>query len=169
MTKARTVLVTGAAGFAGGYLLERLAGRCDLFAWARSEPPSETARLARWTSIELNDRERVRHEIRALRPDAVFHCAGASHVGASWQNTARPLAANVLVTHYLLDALRRTERPCRLLVTGSAAVYAPSAAPLETRASRSAYSGCAGKRSAGRSRRTAAGGAEARAQAARAT
>lgn len=124
------VLVTGAAGFAGSHLVEHLAGRCDLVGWTRTDPPGDIARLATWTRIDLLDRDRVRGEIRALRPAAVYHCAGAPHVGASWHNTAQPFAANVLTTHYLLDAIRRAGTPCRVLITGSATVYAPSAAPL---------------------------------------
>lgn len=124
------VLITGAAGFAGSHLVEQLAGSCDLIAWARSEPPAEIAHLARWTRIDLLDRDRVRQEVHAMRPAAVYHCAGASHVGASWQNTAQPLANNALATHYLLDALRRAGTEARVLVAGSATVYAPSTAPL---------------------------------------
>jgi GDP-4-dehydro-6-deoxy-D-mannose reductase len=124
------VLVTGATGFAGSHVLERLAGGCELFAWGRSAPVPALAPLAAWTSIDLLDRDRVRREIRELRPAAIYHCAGAPHVGDSWRDTAEPLAQNVLATHHLLDAVRRAEIPCRVLVAGSAMVYAPSTAPL---------------------------------------
>jgi GDP-4-dehydro-6-deoxy-D-mannose reductase len=122
--------VTGAAGFAGSHLIEHLAGGCDLTGWTRSDPPAEIAGLARWTRIDLLDRERVRKEILALRPTAVYHCAGAAHVANSWQNTALPLASNVLTTHYLLDALRRAGGASRVVIPGSATVYAASASPL---------------------------------------
>ncbi|MBI4886594.1 MAG: GDP-mannose 4,6-dehydratase [Acidobacteria bacterium] len=128
--RPQVVLVTGAAGFAGSHLIEQLSGSCDLVAWARSAPPPGIAGLARWTSVDLLDRDRVRREMGALRPAAVYHCAGAPHVGASWRDTAYPLAHNVLTTHHLLDALRRAGGGCRVLVTGSATVYAPSTKPL---------------------------------------
>lgn len=51
-------------------------------------------------------------------------------MGASWHNTAQPLTSNVLVTHHLLEAVRRAGMPCRVLITGSATVYAPSTSPL---------------------------------------
>ncbi len=124
------VLVTGAAGFAGGHLLEHLSGRGEVVAWSRGEPPVDLTALARWRRVDLLDRDLVRREIQSLQPAAAFHCAGAPHVGASWQNMSQPLAANVLTTHNLLDALRRAGGPCRLLVTGSATVYAPSTSPL---------------------------------------
>ncbi|MBF8301523.1 MAG: NAD(P)-bd dom protein, partial [Acidobacteria bacterium] len=124
------VLVTGAAGFAGSHLVEHLAGTCHLTGWTRSDPPADIASLARWTRVDLLDRERVRQEVLALRPTAVYHCAGAAHVADSWRDTALPLASNVLTTHYLLDALRRAGSPCRVLIPGSATVYAASASPL---------------------------------------
>jgi GDP-4-dehydro-6-deoxy-D-mannose reductase len=125
-----TVLITGASGFAGGHLVEHLTGRCDLVAWTRSDPPAALAPLARWTRIDLLDGGRVRQEIQAIRPSAVYHCAGAPHVAESWQDTARPFASNVLTTHYLLDALRRAGGASRVLLPGSATVYGVSAAPL---------------------------------------
>ncbi len=128
--RSKTVLVTGAAGFAGSHLVEHLAGTCHLTGWTRSDPLAEIASLARWTRVDLLDRERVRKEILALRPTAVYHCAGAAHVADSWRDTALPLASNVLTTHYLLDALRRAGSPCRVLIPGSATVYAASASPL---------------------------------------
>jgi GDP-4-dehydro-6-deoxy-D-mannose reductase len=137
-----TVLVTGAAGFAGSHLLEHLAfqasGRtgqpaappAHLVAWARSAPPAELAGLARWTAIDLLDRDAVRQAIAALRPVQVYHCAGAAHVGDSWTRTTATLSANVLATHYLFDAIRRAGITCRVLVPGSAHVYAPSLLPI---------------------------------------
>ena len=45
--------------------------------------------------------------IAGLRPTAIYHCAGAPHVGDSWSDTVRPLSSNALATHHLLDALPR--------------------------------------------------------------
>ena len=126
------ILVTGSAGFAGSHLLECVAGHGEIAAWTRLSPPPEgLAPLAIWQPVDLLDRERVRAAIRDLRPSAVYHCAGAAHVANSWQDTAQPLASNVLATHYLLDALRRAGGQCRVVIAGSATVYAPSATPLD--------------------------------------
>jgi GDP-4-dehydro-6-deoxy-D-mannose reductase len=109
-----TVLVTGAGGFAGSHLMDRLPGAVG---WTRRD-------------VDLLDRDAVRARIRDLKPSVVYHCAGAPHVAHSWADTTHPLANNVLATHYLLDALRRSGRPCRVLIPGSAYVYGGGDAPI---------------------------------------
>lgn len=124
------VLVTGAGGFAGGHLIELLAGSADLVGWSRTQPPPEIATLAKWQRVDLLDREQVTDTIAMLRPDSIFHCAGLPHVGESWADTAAPLATNVLGTHRLIEAVERVGSRCRIVVTGSAQVYAPSNEPI---------------------------------------
>jgi GDP-4-dehydro-6-deoxy-D-mannose reductase len=124
------VLVTGAGGFAGSHLLEHLAGSADLVGWSRSEPAKDLATLARWQRVDLLDRHQVTDALSSIRPSRIFHCAGLPHVAESWVDTAAPLAANVLGTHRLLEALERLGLRCRLLVTSSAQVYAPSTEPI---------------------------------------
>jgi GDP-4-dehydro-6-deoxy-D-mannose reductase len=124
------VLVTGAGGFAGSHLLEHLAGTSDLVAWSRSEPAPELVSLARWQRVDILDRDQVAAAVAEVRPGYVFHCAGLPHVAESWGDTASPLAANVLGTHRLFEALEQVALPCRVLVTSSAQVYAPSNEPI---------------------------------------
>jgi len=124
------VLVTGAGGFAGGHLIELLAGSADLVGWSRTQPPPEIAALAKWQRVDILDREQVTDTIATVRPDSIFHCAGLPHVAESWADTAAPLATNVLGTHRLIEAVERVGSRCRIVVTGSAQVYAPSNEPI---------------------------------------
>ena len=130
-----TVLVTGATGFAGGHLVEHLAGTSRVVGWGRSAPHEELAGAAEWQTIDLLDREQVLSSIAALRPASVYHLAGSTQVAESWKDTARPLQGNALATAHLLDAIRRENVNCRILLTGSSAVYAPSDAPVREDAS----------------------------------
>jgi GDP-4-dehydro-6-deoxy-D-mannose reductase len=125
------VLVTGASGFAGGHLLQLLNAPQQVVGWTRSAPAPELEPLARWEHVDLLDRDSVRRAIDRLRPTHVYHCAGVAHVADLWRDTTRGLEGNVLGTEHLLDALRRAGQPCRVLVTGSAMVYAPSDTPID--------------------------------------
>ena len=125
------VLVTGAAGFAGSYVVEALAGNGETIGWFhRSQPANAIVELAHWQRVDLLDAAQVRDAIADIKPSAVVHCAGAPNVAQSWRDTLTPLSLNVLATHHLFDALRRVGAPCRVVVAGSATVYATSADPL---------------------------------------
>jgi GDP-4-dehydro-6-deoxy-D-mannose reductase len=118
------VLVTGANGFAGSHLVEHLS--------RRSHQEKAALNVVAWNRerVDLLDRDRVRAAIHDLRPAQIYHCAGVPHVAESWRDSEQTLAGNVLATHHLLDALRRARVRCRILVPGSATVYAASDRPL---------------------------------------
>jgi GDP-4-dehydro-6-deoxy-D-mannose reductase len=125
-------LVTGATGFAGGHLLDRLRGRTRLLAWHRpgTPPPAPSEEIV-WRPVDLLDRNAVAKAIADEPPARIYHLAGAPQVDSSWRTVVPHLQANVLGTHHVLDAVRRTGRPCRLLVVTSAQVYrTPSDRPI---------------------------------------
>ena len=52
-----SILVTGAAGFAGSHVVQILAGRDDVVGWMhRANPPDDIARLATWQRVDLLNR-----------------------------------------------------------------------------------------------------------------
>jgi len=130
---SRPTLVTGAAGFAGSHVLDLLAsGATDRVAWHRpGSAPVSSGGSIRWQAVDILDRAAVRDAIRALPPQAVYHCAGAAHVGQAWDATTATLATNVRGTHHLIEALRDYAPDARMLNTSSALVYAPSPEPLD--------------------------------------
>jgi len=126
------VLVTGAGGFAGSYLLDLLAqDGADLIAWHRpGAPPPRTVARTTWAAVDLLDRRMVKDAIRRQPPRAVYHCAGEAHVGRAWDSTASTFEINVRGTHFLLEALRESALDVPLLVPSSAMIYRASAEPL---------------------------------------
>ena len=120
------VLVTGAAGFAGGHLIDLLIrGGARVAAWHRpgGSPPRDVTG-AQWDGVDLLDRDQVHTAMARTRPSVVYHCAGAAHVGRAWDSTQPTFATNVLGTHHVLRALERIGAPVRVLVPSSALVYA---------------------------------------------
>lgn len=121
------IIVTGAAGFAGSYVVEALAGRGRVVGWMhRASPPADVASLAEWEQVDLLNVGQVRAAVARVKPSGLIHCAGAPNVAHSWRDTVTPLSINILATHHLLDALRRTDTRCRVVVPSSATVYKPS-------------------------------------------
>jgi len=126
-----TTLVTGATGFAGRHLLERLGHSSPVMAWHRpgGRPPTSTNGVT-WQSVDITDRESVRHALAEARPSRIFHLAGASDVAASWEYSVAYLQSNALATHHLIDAVRQAGQPCRVLVVSSAQIYQATDDPI---------------------------------------
>jgi GDP-4-dehydro-6-deoxy-D-mannose reductase len=120
-------LVTGATGFAGSHLVDHLLTREPaVAAWGhaggKALPAGRDARVS-WSSVNILDRDAVARELAAVRPSAVYHCAGIADVHAGWKASAPVLRVNVLGTQHLLDAVRASGLDVPVLVVGSALVY----------------------------------------------
>ena len=123
------IIVTGASGFVGGHLLDRLVDRGPLIAWHRAGtvPPAGFLRAGiEWQAVDLLDRDAVMRQIAATRPSTIFHLAGAPSVESSWQSVVPHLQVNALGTHYLLEGVRLGRPQARVLVVSSAQIYQPS-------------------------------------------
>jgi GDP-4-dehydro-6-deoxy-D-mannose reductase len=129
----RPTIVTGAAGFAGSHLVELLASTGErVEAWFK--PPAQEVPVTSGVTprpVELLDRDAVFAAVKDVRPAAIYHCAGSPHVGSSWGDTYGALESNVLLTHYLLSAVRAFAPGASVFVPSSALVYAPSTGALD--------------------------------------
>ena len=118
-----TVLVTGASGFVGSYLIAAL--RAAGASVAGTHLPSEPVPAApiRWASIDLTQREACAKLIGELAPRAIVHLAALAVPREAASAPLRALRANYLAVDHLLDAQRRLAPDARLLLVSSGEVY----------------------------------------------
>jgi|KBSMisStaDraftv2_1062788.scaffolds.fasta_scaffold201248_2 GDP-4-dehydro-6-deoxy-D-mannose reductase len=126
-------IITGAAGFAGTHLLDRLAGEGTLVGWDHPDKTSGRTLTGglEWRGVDLLDRDAVRAGLEAARPSRLYHLAGVPHVGDSWRSPLGPLLVHVRGTHHILEAIRDVAPSCRVLVVSSGLVYRNSELPLD--------------------------------------
>ena len=112
----RTVLVTGADGFMGSHLTEALVELgANVHAFVRANSSGALNNIGHLRNrlkvhfADLTDRTSVDYLVRELKsaPDRpyVFHLGAQAHVGESWHRPYETVAANVLGTLNLLQAI----------------------------------------------------------------
>jgi dTDP-glucose 4,6-dehydratase len=112
----RTVLVTGADGFMGSHLTDALVELgATVHAFVRANSSGALNNIGHLRDrlkvhfADLTDRTSVDYLVRELRgaPDRpyVFHLGAQAHVGESWHRPYETVAANVLGTLNLLQAI----------------------------------------------------------------
>ena len=111
----RPVLVTGANGFVGSHLTEKLlelGARVHVFVRATSSGMLLNIGHLREKIVlhrgDLTDKQAVTVALRALKSDGgcpiIFHLGAQAHVGESWNRPYETLATNVLGTVNLLQS-----------------------------------------------------------------
>ena len=124
-------LVTGATGFAGSHLVERLLqSHAAVEAWSHSKTTNAGDPRVRWHAVDLTDRTSIDRALAATRPAVIYHCAGLPHVAESWTRAADALQVNAYGTHLLLDTATRLGLDPLVVVVSSALVYRPAVTAL---------------------------------------
>ncbi|GIU85325.1 MAG: GDP-mannose 4,6-dehydratase [Acidimicrobiales bacterium] len=109
MTKA---LVTGASGFVGRHLVRHLEECGDyVFPVDRSNG-----------GVDMTDSTAVEALLKSVRPEVVYHLAGDSDVGKSWDHPRETFVANAIGTLNVLHA-SVSAGVARVLTVSSADIY----------------------------------------------
>jgi GDP-4-dehydro-6-deoxy-D-mannose reductase len=111
-------LVTGASGFVGSRLTRYLSERGDqvVGSFVGTAPADPACELL---PADILDAAAVKAVIERVRPGAVIHLAGLSHVGASWDRVSAYFRVNVLGTRNVLQAAGDAQ----VVLASSAEVY----------------------------------------------
>lgn len=113
----RRVLVTGARGFLGASVAERLVQLgAEVFGVARNVP--STAGAVRLLQADVLDRPALHSIFQQVRPDVVFHLAGKTNAGHARDLVLPAIESNLISTVVVLSEALDTGAP-RVVVTGS--------------------------------------------------
>ena len=119
----RKVIITGANGFTGKYLIKELNrhGFCVIGTWHNNPP--DNGNEAAWRHIDLLKPEECENLLNTEKPDAIIHLAAQNNVVVAKGNPRRTIENNILGTVNILEAARKSSGSVRCILAGSAAVY----------------------------------------------
>lgn len=127
----KRVLLTGHTGFKGTWMalwLERLGAEVTGFGLEPDTDPSLFNLLQPWPGIasiigDVRDAEAIRKAVRQANPDVVIHMAAQALVRRSYREPVDTIAANVMGTVNLIEALREANNLQVALIITSDKVY----------------------------------------------
>lgn len=114
------VLITGASGQLGAYLLQHYAGRgVSTVAWSGSST-GDLCGVA-LEPVDLENTVDIEQHLDRARPELIIHSAAVSGVGDAYQNPARARAINTTATARL--AQLAADRDCRIVYISTDMVF----------------------------------------------
>jgi GDP-4-dehydro-6-deoxy-D-mannose reductase len=118
-------LITGIAGFVGTYLKDEILKNDSNFEIHGIHRSGEVGRSKQYVSHELDIRDTVTVSslIESIKPDVVYHLAAQPFVPKAILDPWGTLDINVKGSLNLLEALKKLERPVRMVYISSADVY----------------------------------------------
>ncbi|MFH1320710.1 MAG: CDP-glucose 4,6-dehydratase [Bacteroidota bacterium] len=127
----KKVFLTGHTGFKGSWMLailKLLSAQVKGYALEPEEEPSmfnliNGESLCNSIIADIRDREKLEKELLDFQPDFIFHFAAQSLVRMSYQLPVETFEVNMLGTAKLLDAARKLEKPCNIIIITTDKVY----------------------------------------------
>jgi GDP-4-dehydro-6-deoxy-D-mannose reductase len=121
------VMITGAAGFIGGYLAKHCCeAGCSVLGLGIGKPADAWPDV-RFECCDIRDSARLSELLSAFRPDRIFHLAAQSYPTISLLQPRETMDINVGGTVNLFECLRAAEMKPVVVVACSSAEYGPVA------------------------------------------
>ncbi len=127
----KKVLITGAGGFVGKYLIEEFKKQnyeivaCDI------NKKQAFEKDLKYYDMNILDKEVVDNIINDCQPDYLINLAAISSVGLSWSIPDKTIEVNVVGTLNLLEAVKKYCPKCKILLIGSSEEYESKDRPLK--------------------------------------
>lgn len=129
--KGKKVFLTGHTGFKGSWMLmilNMLGAKVKGYALAPEEELN-LYRLIKGDTLcesviaDIIDAQRLEKEILDFQPDFIFHLAAQALVKKSYESPIETFQVNIMGTANLLDAVRKLERKCNVVIITTDKVY----------------------------------------------
>ncbi|WP_201986345.1 CDP-glucose 4,6-dehydratase [Hymenobacter rubidus] len=129
--KGKKVFLTGHTGFKGAWLLQwlyLLGAEVKGYALAPVSEDDlynliEGNTLCHSIIADLQDSARLEKEILSFQPDFIFHLAAQPLVRLSYEVPSETFLVNAIGTAYVLDAIRKLQKPCTVVLITTDKVY----------------------------------------------
>ncbi len=127
------VLVTGATGQDGWYLLKYLSARgYDVHAQSRSKvQPDADHPGVNWHAGDLIRSNFLEDLVATLRPSQIYNLAAISRPHLSWEFPIETAELNAIVPHRLCEVIRQIVPTTRLFQASSSEIFGTSASPIQ--------------------------------------
>lgn len=130
MTGKKSVLIFGAGGFVGPYLIREFLENGYSVAASDTRLPVTPVPGVQYGVADLLQAVDVERTVRDAKPDFVVNLAAISSVGQSWKIPQKTIEVNVVGTLHLIEAVHALAPSARVLLVGSSEEYAKKKAPL---------------------------------------
>ena len=117
------VLVIGAGGFVGHYLLDALLKTNDNIFATKLASEKINSDGFKIYDLDITDAEAVSSLFEEVRPDCVYHLAAQSSAALSWKKPQLTMNINVIGVLNILETIRALGLKTRLLLVGSGEEY----------------------------------------------
>ena len=121
-----TILLTGGTGFVGRQLADRLRSRFPDSRIVAAAPAVSDGLTAEFAPFDLLDAASIYTLVADVRPSALVHLAGLTHVQEAQGSGEIVWRANALGAFHLAEAVLKTAPECKLLYVSSGEVYGVS-------------------------------------------
>jgi len=118
------VLVTGAGGFVGRYLVAGLINRGhQVFAGGIQDVNDSLEEPAKLLHFDITDYQEMEGLINDIKPDGIIHLAAQSMVKRSWEDAALTINVNTIGTINLIIAVKNRMPTAKIINIGTSEEY----------------------------------------------